>query len=375
MAKVDYKINSDRLILDLYDVINYIVKNKKQFSTRHFMDFMILNSLTLKTTGFCVDDICTECLFPNGFLKYEKLMKKSKGEIARYIYDNKEILYELYNNLYNILNELDIIDFPYYDAIRKYSQKDMEDIILSFYSQYPRYYNIIKKYFDEDRIGIDNEIYDDYLGYYTSSTSTKSGYIILKELELNSFLASVLAHELGHAIDRETFLFLQQKDLETIKDFLREVPSTCFETLFTNYLINQKIDTTGGLLIYNEKICNLDSSTRTLRTICSVPEFILKDGTILLKIDNNEKYVDVNELLAYNIASIISLYLNLLETKDRDDFLKRLNNLITGRKEYSLEQVINELGISIDDFVNLKYVKEDIKDKNMQLKKRFKYYS
>ena len=44
-----------------------------------------------------------------------------------------------------------------------------------------------------------------------------------------------IVHEFGHVIDAERFIFPQQKTISILEDPLVEVPSTCFENLFTDY--------------------------------------------------------------------------------------------------------------------------------------------
>ena len=63
---------------------------------------------------------------------------------------------------------------------------------------------------------------------------------------------------------------------------------------------------------------------------------------------------------------------NYLKFKpNSDEIFKALNNLMTMRKEMSLEDAISMSGFDREDFITGKYIKLPIKEINMTLKKRY----
>ena len=56
------------------------------------------------------------------------------------------------------------------------------------------------------------------------------------------------------------------------------------------------------------------------------------------------------------------------------EFKKTINNICTSRRESTLEQSIEMLGVSVDDFINQRFIRDKIKGETKELKKKFKIY-
>ena len=62
----------------------------------------------------------------------------------------------------------------------------------------------------------------------------------------------------------------------------------------------------------------------------------------------------------------------MIRKSSNKDFLKIYNNIMTLRKEATLDDIIAYTGINKEDFITGKCIKPMIEDDYMKLKKRFK---
>ena len=78
--------------------------------------------------------------------------------------------------------------------------------------------------------------------------------------------------------------------------------------------------------------------------------------------------------IIYSIGSAFALNLVSLRKEDPKTFKKKLNDLLTSRKEsYLIEDSLDKIGISVSEFVNGERINDDIKENVKELKKKFKY--
>ena len=77
---------------------------------------------------------------------------------------------------------------------------------------------------------------------------------------------------------------------------------------------------------------------------------------------------DIIYLLGYYTA----LHLNKIE--DKKEIMRNLKNIITSRKEASLEEIIDLTGISFEDYLSGKIIKDRVQNNVIALKKKFKVY-
>lgn len=400
MAKIDLQIDENRILSDLVMMANSIATNAP-INGSDINSFLILNDVSADLFNMAIDE---EEIF-SSYLDTKRIFHKPDiKEILtfyNYIFKNEVLLLETYRNFVKLFDEIELVDFTNIRNYRGYSDKDLKNIILNFFSQYgDNYYNIVKRYFDEGRIQTGYSIDESYAGFFSGMTSLASGYLISSFQDSNSYMGATLTHELGHVIDFETFLVPQQKELQILEDALVEVPSVCFEGLFLRYLIDNKIDVGGALLLKNVNYNAIKERAKIIDKSLSYDEFILdKSGDIVVNateeeinksieegfIDDdmdeevlsniNHIYYPTRTALIYSLGDIFELYFEKLDASSKKEFIKVFNNIITSRKEASFEDIIRMLGVTPSDFASLKYIKDDIKDDQMKLKKRYNYYS
>lgn len=383
MTDINLQINRGRLLSELETIGNFIVYNDVNINRYNINGFLNFNASSLKLFGMAIDPNILLKYRPDIFNDFKKRQIREIDNFYEFLINNRELLLELFKNAEDFfVNDISFQQFPYYDCFKNYNEQSFKDLVLNFYSQYSdKYYNIVKKYFDENRIqtGYDTK---DLAAMYIHSKLTSSGYIFLKDTKADSRTAASLVHELGHAISAETFVFPQQKNLGIFEDPYSEIPSTCFENLFTQQLIDKKIDYTGGLVLMNQLYTQIYNSSIINSSLLTMSEYSYdEDGKLYYSIvDDNNEIIEIDnypirDSLIYGLGHIIAIYFDKLDKKDRIQFLKAYNDIITSRKEYSFEELIKRLGISPNDFVELKYIKENIKDNDIKLRKRFNYHS
>lgn len=398
MAKIKLQIDEERMIDDLVTMANCIMSNVT-LNENDLSSFLILNMASANLFGVAVDE---DEVF-NSYLNVKGCGKKANKDVLAfysYVFKNRDLLLETYRNILKLFDEIELVDFANNKSYRGYSEKDLKNIILDFYSQYgDNYYNVVKRYFDENRIQTDY-YHEGYAGFFSGMSSLASGYLFSQYEDSNTCTASTLVHELGHVIDFETFLVPQQKELMILEDVLVEVPSTCFEGLFLKYLQDNKIDINGSLLLKNSDYNTLKSYAKIIDKSISPEEIALDEyGNVIVEATmdeiasateegfladnlNEEEKSSISEIhyptrmaLIYSLGDILEMYFEKIDSSSKKEFIKVFNNIITSRKEASFEDIIRMLGVTPSDFASLKYIKDDIKDDQMKLKKRYNYYS
>ncbi len=412
-------INEDRLIKDLYYTRYLFVQGtSKNIIKKDYSSFYLLNRVLANTYHKMISE---KNIFRNPNEISNMLAIKNYKEINKLLdFNDKEssIIIESIKNYDKFLDEIDFKDIPYYEVIRSYSEKDFKDILLSYFNTFgDKYYNIAKKYFDEGRIHMGYSQLDgkgNAAGFFANLTWIYAGYIISMYKDYNTWSLVSIAHELGHAVDAETFLFPQQKYLPTFADVFIEVPSTTFELGLLDYLKNNKIDVTGSLIHYNDRFMLLknysnifkklenDSIDYYLNTdgeLVTTNTFVIKkedaiideDGQIQLKTDGEvsrrayynedgdivveKDYVyQYRDAILYSIGYYTALNLNEIKKEDISEFKKILNNIITLRKESSYENMIDMMGLSKEEYISGNKIKNTINDNTQLLKKRFNAY-
>lgn len=370
----DFNIREKELLKDLVDIGNHVYNNKGHFDKNDFNSMCLFGTASFNVFGKTLDFEKMKEQKPELFKKFEKQRLKDIRNFYDFIRNNNEILLPLFTNAEKVLEESMVpILIERFDCSRRYNKEDFKNIILDFYG---KYYNVARKYFDENRIQTDYTS-ESYLGMYIYSKLVSSGYVLLNEGLLDSKLAATLIHELGHAISAETFIFPQQKKLSLFSDIYVELPSIAFERLFAENLEKEKIDTTGGMIINNISNRQIYHYAQANSVFLTFNNFIYdsKTGDLLYKMIDDDTFYSykLRDSILYGLGHIFSLYFRYLDNNDRKEFLRVYNNIITSRGEATLEEMIKMLGISVEDFIDFKYVKDDIKEDTMKLKKRFNY--
>ena len=410
------EIDEKKLIQDLYYTRNSFSSGvSKDMIKNDYAEFSMLNDVLATIFGKMFR---LEHIFRNAD-EVQKMINKFQNnnrlDFLNFAFLNQELIHEIFTNYTDYLKSIDFKHIPYVEQVRRYSEKDFIDLILSYYSTYgDLYYKAAKKYFDENRIHMGfKDMGNNAAGFYSPLIWLKSGYIISMYKGYNTWSATSFCHELGHAIDAETFIFPQQKVIPALSDMLMEVPSTTFELGFLDYLKRNKIDVKGSEIIQNDRIMFLKECANNYDVIYNEDDVMVElngdvlipcpekypisritfneDGTALvdnkLKCEKDSYYVDGNfvyvnkykvyhyrEDMLYGLGYYFALHLNMIKDNSMQDFKKVFNNIITSRKECSLPEIIEKLGIRLEDFVSGELIKPKIAGEYLTLKKRYNVY-
>ena len=368
------KTYQERLISDLKRLRDYYKTHQKKSNlTFDFSSFYSLDSIATPILGFSFEPTSTIIDEESAIVIAQDSYREILG-FNKKIYDNYEELYTMFDNLDNFMYEIDYPTLPYYNLIRKFSEKDFTDILLSFLSEYGNdIVNIAKKYMEEDRIIMNYRAnpHEQFKAMHIGSKLLKSGYILLRHNEYSTHSLNSLIHELGHAYDREKFIYSQQKRIRNFEDLLMEVPSTFFEMEFYDYLIRNKINKDGAMILKNEKLTRMSDTFATLYTIPK--EYFEIVDPIILQSDSdyNKRSAFRNDLI-YGLGIYITIHLmHLRRNMSTEEFMKELYNFISLRKERTLKESVEGLGIDYDDFLTGTFVYPEVEESSLKLKRRF----
>lgn len=385
-------INEEQLRRDIAKLEHMLRRkyDKKNFALEHVIASSyddILKNIACDTT-FVEDRLMTESVYK----RIGELERNIVRSVCRFYNTNKEIMNKGFDNFEGIFDDKEYISYLPPFRISSMSEKAFTDLLLSYFSIYgDRVYKIVKKYIDEERIELGSSLSRGNSGVFVESSCLKNGYITIDKGRRFDILTLVtLCHELGHAIDSETFLFPQSKRLISSEDILTEVPSCFFEIGFLKYLIDCNYYSKDAHVILADTYSMARGMMQEFKVIDALESFYVDNlGHV---VNQNGKYIDCegNEIENieegnnfYNAASIIdamkyslgiylSLNMNELSKENRKEYLKYLFNFTTSRKEGDFVELINMLGISQDDFESASLVKPTI-DREMELVKKITY--
>ena len=366
------KIDEERLFNELqYMGGELISKRHRGIIVRDIDGFEALNEVMKNNFGKTVsieDKIEDEQDFDHYL---SRAAEKADTDYFMFFARNELLLKRMATQYLNCLRKMRYPHIKETQIVLGFNKKDYIDIILSYYAQFgDKYYRIAKKYFDEKRIHMDTIMEEKTCpAFFSGFQKIGSGYIFLRNgaiSDYTSYGASYLVHELGHAIDSETFLFKQQKDLSIDADILGEIPSTAFEVGFNDYLRDNCIDSEGADALSYYNIDGERHYLRDLKNALNSPDPF--EYTIP---GYNDDTSVLDKSTVYGVAYLFALNLNAIRRDSIKEFLKVFNNIITSRKEASLEQLIEMTGMSLEDFVTLKYAKPQIEENSMRLKKKY----
>ena len=366
MLRIDFK----KLIEELISTgIEMFLTNNKNIIVNNYNQYIILNEVLFMNFGKAVINNYDFSYFDN--LLDEK-HEKSVGKFINYLNESNDILMGISDNFIKTIDSIDFQLVPFWNIFRRYNEKDFKDVILGYFSTFGNdIYKIAKSYFDENRIHLGIVDYENYAGFYTGIPHTKTGYVFSTYEKYDSLNASIIAHELGHAVDAHRFIFPQQKNTFLFADCLGEVPSSTFEFGFVDYLKDNYIDIKGSSILENSKIFSLKDYMEKINETAKMNDvFVFPDG----KAYGNEKQVfNLRDSILYGLGYYFALHLNLVKKSSTKEFLDRLNTLITSRYELSLENMIEKIGFNVDDFISGKYINDKISNDYMELRKRYKF--
>ncbi len=363
------RVDKDRLVNELWQTLCTLhsITNKNIIS-HDYDSFHLLNNLFALNYGLRIEET-TE--IPNIKKIIERRNEKTFAKFINYLNSSGNDINDISYNFVTHMQNIEFFSTPFWDVVRVYSEKEFKDIILGYYSTFGNnVYKIANRYFEENRIHTDTFFDDEYGGMFFALQCVESGYVFSIYDRYDTINASIIVHELGHAIDAHMLTIPQMKPILLFGDCLDEVPSTTFELGFCDYLNDNYIDRGGSKVLKNYRMNELYKYMLSINQILSKGRVNLKeDGTVL---DDQNNPVDLRDSILYGLGYYFSLHLNYIKSKDNKEFMSRLNNLITLRNELSLEQMINEIGFSVEEFVSGKYINPIVENDFMELKKRYK---
>ena len=367
------KIDEDILISDLVSTAYSFSTANRDFIKKEYNNFLVLNQSLALNHGKIIkgqDTLLDRSKYPDDYYNYGD---NSYNEFIDKIDEIQYLLKDIAGHYKRFLKKIRFGQMSHFDKMKSFSEKDFIDIIISYYASYgDKYYKIAKKYFEEKRINIDSTLLEEAGGYFVPIIWLNSGYIYSLYPNYDTISAASIVHELGHAVDAEIFLFPQQKKLPIFSDLLLEVPSTTFEMGFYDYLRKQYIDIDGGLILDNNRVADVYDFFANLRDAINSENLDVDiDG-----IATNEKgyEYDFRTDIVYGLGYYLAFHLNEIRNSGNKDYLKILNSIITLRKEASLYDIVNMLGIRLEDFVYGTHIKPRIKENLLTLKKRYNVY-
>ncbi len=340
----------------------------KDVATRNYYQYTRLLSLFANTYGYVPENLIVS---ENEMKRLENLripQGKNVMKYANWVENNKDELRILSKNNSKLFED---IDFFYVYAPSKYKVYNIQNLtgVLYDFCNYYGYLNLLEKYLIDDRIKIllgkkhhSGEFV--YLPYF------KSGFIRSEAINQDSGALNVVAHELGHAIDAETCVFPQQKKKSDFHDIMLEVPSTCMELLFDDFIINNHIDEIGGLLLKNQKGELLKHYTlQYLDSLCYNNYYYSSDGNII-DLDTYQGYDGFRSALLYGLGYQFAYHLLLIAREDKNEFRKIYNNLITSRFENNkLSDSIKMIGYKPEEFLSSSLIKRELSNDLKLLRK------
>ena len=332
---------------------------------REYSSFMAMNSIIGNLVGGCLD---YNIVFKNQ-PEMPRYIKKDHDRSMMNFYNKVLREFHLYkqictNTLTSYLDS-EIEDYMLGGNLRHYSEADAKAILLDYFSQYgEKAYNIAKKMIDENRIQMGYQYENSpSMAFHTGSVILQSGYICLQQDKYDTSTLSFLAHEIGHAIDKELFYYPQQKKIKIYDDPFNEVPSTFFELGMLSYLKEEGIDPNGALLLESFYI----------NIMYARQYHILETLTEMEKTGRIEITEEFREWILYGIGYYMALAMNEESRKNPMEYFRTFTDMICSRNECNFEQLIEVAGLDSETFFNGDFIKDKMNTQKMKLKKRYGY--
>lgn len=390
------KINEQTLKKDIKKLEHQLCRNygKKDF----LYDFIIASSYDdiLVNIGGQPTNVAERTLTPQVMERIEKLTDKTLVDVCKFFNTNREILHKGFESFEGMFTSTqDIIDNAPYHILNKMKYEDFKELLLAYFSQYGnRIYGIVKKYIDEERIELGDSFLPNVPGVFVESASLGSGYISVEKGKcLHAIILANLAHELGHAIDSETFLFPQKKKLYAPSDLLTETPSSFFEIGMLDFLQQQRVYSDDGHYLMIDTYSALRELMAEYQVVYGLDNFYLEQGFTItnqngnyISVDGEEitdpcnkdlcdgkEMLDISKTLKYATGIYLALQMNELAKENREAYIKYLLNFTTSRKESSFEESLAHLGITKEQFETGSIVAPRVDSELQLLRKKCKY--
>lgn len=372
---VGIPFNDGQFFQDLMATYEKLREGRKDFIKREYQPFSNSNLTFATNTNFILGGMGTkdDVLKDMGVEEVSRIYQK-RGSLDPFVktvgYDI-ELLLEVGKQLKRYARRSRFEKFNYYDAMKTYSEKEFMDILLSYYATYgDKYYQIAKKYIEDHRISFGSKLINNSKAYFLQFNWLNSGYIFTSYNKLDGVTLGGVAHEIGHAVDSETFLFPQRKKHIIFSDTMVEFPSVAFEIGLYDYLKDQNIDYTGGLILGNMRAhCMIYHFTTNRKALLDPGLMIYQNGVAE---DSKGVCYDFRTNLVYGLGYLFGFHLSEIRKRDPQEFLRVLNNINTQRFEIPLDEAIKMTGYDLMGFLDCRYIRPRITEDCMELKRRYR---
>lgn len=371
------EIDTVEVLEDIVKIKKHIMRNQKSFHGvfHNIIDYQMMNDLFTDLTGYTFTDDGT--IFKED--EYHDFMIKKNTKILRdyywYVMGQKEFLDTCAKNYLSYLNEINACEIKFFNNQNTFSEEEAKEILLDYYSNFDEQtYRIVKNMFDESRISVKRSQYNTGGVYYGSTLLEKSYLCVFKD-RINTLYLSYLAHELGHAVEREKFLFPQKKKLDFKDSIGLEIPSSFYEMCFLDYLIKNNIAVSDTIINRNLSLQNQASYLNGLSKFFDISDNnvnIGKDGEIYrLREDGTLVKYDLQKSTMYGIGMYLSHVFCEEYKQDKNTFIKDFNTFLCNRKELDFEENLNSIGYDTQSIKSLEPIKTRIKSISDSAKERY----
>ena len=273
------------------------------------------NTILYDLTGQAFN--CSKIIYKHPYLRNKIIRENNKGLELFFdrVRKDERIFKILFANYYNLCIDTDIFNYSKKMDDKKYTDKEVKDLILSFYSLYgDSIYKIVKRYFDEERIQTGSRLCQNRSdATFYNSLLLKSGYIVVKEKENNINMLTSLAHELGHAVDFGMFYNPQQKKGKFYSDIYQETASSFFEYGFVKYLLDNRIECDESLLYISIFL------KEAYYRICGLVDSYMEGNFYSQDFDDKNRN---SSLFIYSLGELLSIGMNQVMGKDYLEYMK-----------------------------------------------------
>lgn len=328
-----------------------------------------------------------------------KMMDRGIHDLCAFYNQNRDIIQKGLTSYEKILRSDPVLEMSPTYQLQHISFPMFKELLFEYYSQYGnQIYKIVKKYVDEGRIELGDSMDPTASGVYFGSNITKSGYITIhRNKKLSLFTLGVLTHELGHAIDFETLHYPQSKNMNLFSDVLIEVPSYHFEMGLYDFLIKNNVHPNDAHALMSSLYQELSYFGKSFDALFNMDDFFIEDGGYVTNLEGKfvdyegkvieetedldeeecdckgPRKMDATEVLKYSLGMYIAAQTNQLASQDREAYIKDLLRFTTLRKESSLIESLERLGISQEQFETASIIEPRIKNELTLTRKMWKF--
>ncbi len=316
---------------------------------------------------------------------------------------NFELYLKTARTFSDILKKNEFIYMENFNCSRSYTMNEMIKILLDFYASLgENEYNFALKYIKEKRIFLIQKDLDEpeVDGKCFTTKYLGGSYIFVisaGKIDLKTMMN--IAHELGHAYEREmvNHKFNKYNAFET--KHIVEVSSIFYQSEFLRYLEKNNINYFETVNLINSFYNWASSFNEDLLSIADEDLIVEEDSLYTLTdkdnwfIGNDYEFIklfnkcdenlnitgevfpfsaDVDDDILYGNGTYIALHLQELKKQDPKEFKRVFNNFLTMRTLMSYDDILEMLGINKEDFLSGKLIESQVKKDNEAFKRIYK---